>query len=108
MPSLAGWPGWLAGFKPWQIDGAPLPALPAQPLPHPAVAHYLAQAHCYTPPWHLQHCLWENQGALDDFKCKAELFRQAAEESDDIRLSVGLLKACHDDKKKVGTGGLSS
>ena len=36
-----------------------------------------------------QHCLWEHQGALG-WACKAELFRQAAEESDDIRLQARL------------------
>jgi Golgi apparatus protein 1 len=36
--------------------------------------------------------------------CKGELFRQELEESDDLRLSLSLLKACHADKKQVPVG----
>lgn len=50
-----------------------------------------------------QECLWEHRGALG-WACASELFRQAAEESDDIRLAVGLMNACADDKERVGAG----
>ncbi|KAL4853837.1 Golgi apparatus protein 1 [Chlorella vulgaris] len=51
----------------------------------------------------VQHCLNSQEGSLD-WECKQELFRQQMEESDDIRLSMVLMKACIADKRKFCEG----
>lgn len=51
----------------------------------------------------VQDCLWRQQGSLD-WQCKAELFRAAAEQSDDFRLNVAFMRACMDDKAQFCEG----
>lgn len=64
----------------------------ARPAPPPPPAR---------PP--RQACLRNNTGSLE-WECKAQLFRKELEEGDDYRASLGLVRKCRKDKKKVGRG----
>ncbi len=48
----------------------------------------------------VQRCLRLHRAALD-WGCREQLFRQAMENADDIRLSSTLFSVCLEDKKKV-------
>lgn len=73
-----------------------LPCLRSHPLRCPPCASAPAR-----PP--RQACLRNNTGSLE-WECKAQLFRKELEEGDDYRASLGLVRKCRKDKKKVGRG----
>ena len=51
----------------------------------------------------MQQCLMSQEGSLS-WVCRMELYREEMEQSDDLRLSLGLMRACMDSKQKVVAG----